>query len=156
MKTRELHLVDVENLLAGPFFLAAEVARLRPLYGRVSQMTASAHVVIGCSADESMLESGLGWCGARQVWIRGTDGADRALLDVAFNENVAGRFARVVIGSGDGIFANLAANLQALGCHVTVVSRADALSARLRFAVADIRILPPKTMAGAFALQGAA
>jgi NAD(P)-dependent dehydrogenase (short-subunit alcohol dehydrogenase family) len=51
-----------------------------------------------------------------------------ALLQVLATEKVDFRYDRVVIGSGDGIFAFPAARLQAAGCEVTVVTRPDALS----------------------------
>ncbi len=60
-------------------------------------------------------------------------------------ERIDERFDRVVLGSGDGIFAEVCALLQAAGCVVTVVSRREALSRRLRFAVRDVRFLPPHT-----------
>lgn len=67
--------------------------------------------------------------GVRLMAREGPDGADLALLDeVRDYKWVAERFHRIVIGSGDGIFAELAAALTGLGVHVGVVSRPDALS----------------------------
>jgi len=140
--TREIHLVDVENLLGTPRFSKADVSHLHGLYAHVSQLAGNAHVVVGSSSAQALIAAGLGWPGARQVWLPGTDGADRALLEVAATEQIASRFERVVIGSGDGIFAAAAASLQIAGCAITVVSRAESLSTRLRLAVGDIRFLP--------------
>jgi uncharacterized LabA/DUF88 family protein len=71
----------------------------------------------------------------------GLHGADRALLEVIHRECLEERFDRIVIGSGDGIFALAAARLQACGCSVTVVSRRSGLSRHLRLAVRDIRFI---------------
>jgi hypothetical protein len=84
-----------------------------------------------------------GWGEARRVVRSGRDGADLALVQIVDTENVASRFERVVIGSGDGIFAEPAARLQSLGASVTVVSRRESLSRELSFAVRDVRILEP-------------
>ncbi len=51
---------------------------------------------------------------------------------------MADRFGEVVIGSGDGIFADAAAGLAAAGCWVTAVSRRKSLSAQLRFAACEV------------------
>jgi len=81
--------------------------------------------------------------GARSAYVRyrirsGPDGADLELLDVIDHENVAERFTHVVIGSGDGIFADAATSLAAASRWVTVVSRCESLSARLRLAACDV------------------
>jgi hypothetical protein len=77
----------------------------------------------------------------RRLVRSGADGADLALLDVIDSERLHLRFDGVVIGSGDGIFALAASRLQRLGCPVTVVSRRDGLSRRLRLAVRDVRLI---------------
>jgi hypothetical protein len=82
-----------------------------------------------------------GWGEARRVVRSGRDGADLTLIQIVDTENVAARFGRVVIGSGDRIFAEPAARLQSLGASVTVVSRRESLSRELRFAVRDVRFL---------------
>jgi hypothetical protein len=139
---REFHLVDIENLVGGPFFTAQDVADVREVYLGICGAAWNAQVVVACSAGRSLLEAGMGWPNCRRVWESGQDGADRALLEIAWSEHLPARFARVVIGSGDGIFAEAAAMLQAAGLHVTVVSRYGSLSRRLRLAALDLRILP--------------
>ena len=48
---------------------------------------------------------GYNWPGVRLLWRSGPDGADLALRDVLLEENVVDRFDRVILGSGDGLFA---------------------------------------------------
>jgi hypothetical protein len=79
---------------------------------------------------------------ARHILGRGISGADRALVDVLHQEHVAERFVEVVIVSGDGIFADVAAELGQQGVVVTVVARQGSLSARLRLAATRIVLLP--------------
>lgn len=78
----------------------------------------------------------------------GPDGADLALLDVLLHEDVAARFTHIVIGSGDGVFGQVAASLSARGVWVTVVSRRDSLSPWLAQAARDVVYLDtPRTAA---------
>ena len=145
---REMHLLDVENLLGRAGLTADDVQTLRPTYTDVSGMVPEAHVVVATSNEQTIVEAGLGWVGSRRTFKPGRDGADLALLEVA-QEQLAVRYDRLVIGSGDHIFAPLAANLIAAGRHVTVVSRREALSMQLRMAVRDIRYLPETTIVSA-------
>jgi uncharacterized LabA/DUF88 family protein len=56
---------------------------------------------------------------------------------------VAKRFGRIVIGSGDHIFATRARTIRDLGVHVTVVARSDSLAGALQGHGFGIRILDP-------------
>lgn len=87
-----------------------------------------AQVVVAASSGTGLITAGLGWPEARRVWMAGHDGADLALADVALNEDVVGRFNKVVICSGDGLFAVVARYLQVSGVEVVVVSRPKSLS----------------------------
>jgi hypothetical protein len=53
---------------------------------------------------------------------------------VIWHEQIASRFANVVVGSGDGAFTRAACALAASGCRVTVVSRLRHLSRSLELA----------------------
>ena len=144
---RTLLLVDVENLLGGTHFTAAEVDTLRPQVIEAAGVNGhSAQVTVAASAGAALLEAGLGWSGARCVWRKGKDGADLALADVALNEGVAQRYGRVVICSGDGLFAVVARFLSEAGVSVTVVARPESLSPALA-RVAETRLLPSRKLA---------
>ncbi|MBC9820514.1 hypothetical protein [Terrabacter sp. MAHUQ-38] len=138
---RELHLIDVENLIGTPYFTAAAVRALRSAYNCVSQAATGALQVIGTSAASNVLIAALAWGSARPVFENGPDGADRALL-AAGEFAPERRFGRIVIGSGDHVFAFYAADLQSKGVEVTVVCRPEALSRKLLLAVNDVRYLP--------------
>jgi hypothetical protein len=85
-----------------------------------------------------LLNAALGWPHARYRVRSGPDGADLELLDVLLNEDVATRFSHVVIGSGDGMFGEVAAALRDGGVRVTVVSRRGSLSPGLARAARDV------------------
>ena len=138
---RSLHLVDVENLAGGTTFGEVDVAVIAAAYGPVASIGPNDLVVVA-SSHFTAVQTWFGWGGGVRRLIRsGPDGADLALLEVLETERVATRFGRVVIGSGDRIFAEPAAWLQAQDVDVTVVTRADSLSKQIRLAVRDIRFL---------------
>jgi hypothetical protein len=93
------------------------------------------------ASHKALLNSALGWPHAHYRLGSGPDGADMALLDVLRHEDVARRFTRVVIGSGDHVFAEEAARLAAQGVCVTVVSRRHSLSRRLAMAAREVIFL---------------
>jgi hypothetical protein len=137
---RSLHLVDVENLSGGTTFREVDVAVIAAAYGPVASIGPYDLVVVA-SSHFTAVQTWFGWGDARRLVRSGPDGADLALSEVLETENVATRFGRVVIASGDRIFAEPAAWLQVQDVDVTVVTRAAALSRQLRLAVCDIRFL---------------
>ncbi|MDH6207979.1 NYN domain-containing protein [Aurantimicrobium minutum] len=135
---RELHLIDIENELGTGQVKAADIARFRTFYLKANNVPANAHIVIAASCSQNLLESAFGWPGARTVWLPGHDGADRALLEIAYEENVEKRYDKVVIASGDHIFAEAAEALQNLGVKVKVFARAVFVSVILRSACNEV------------------
>ena len=135
---RELHVLDVENLLGGTYFAPDDVHDLRAGYVLATVMSPDAQVVVGASANASAISGGVGWPGSGVRIRRGPNGADLALVEVLEQEDASSRFERIYIGSGDGIFAPVAAALAGLGVYVTVVSRRAALSGALRLACAQV------------------
>jgi hypothetical protein len=128
---RTLHLVDIENLVGTGLPAEWEVADVRQEYAVRVGVGPMDQVVIGCN-HKALPAAGHGWPGARYLVRSGPDGADTELLAVIECENVAARFSRVVIASGDGGFTWAAAGLAAAGCQVTVVSRRTRLARTLR------------------------
>lgn len=137
---RTVHLVDIENLLGTAEFDERDVQIVMSSYSATAGRRQGDHLIVG-SSHHSACATWFGCPDARRLVRSGPDGADLALLEAAECEGLAQRFDRVVIGSGDGLFAALAAELQAAGCAVTVVTCRDSLSSRLRLAVQDIRYL---------------
>jgi hypothetical protein len=136
---RVLHIVDVENLVGTADFTEEESRAVAQTYEAIAYGGAINQIVFATS-HHAAAAAWYSWpSNARRLLGSGPDGADLKLL--AALEGVESRFEHVVIGSGDGIFAFAAARLQAAGCRVTVVTRRDALSARLRLAVRDIRFI---------------
>ena len=134
---RGLHLIDIENLAGAAWPTLEQIRGVQDKYtGRLAFGTVDHFVV--ASSHKTLLDAALGWPRARYKVRSGPDGADLELLDVLRHENVAGRFTRVVIGSGDGVFADAAAELTDAGIPVIVVSIRDQLSARLKLAASEV------------------
>jgi len=134
---RALHLVDIENQAGGAIVdgLAIgvrEVAVSLDNYVDLARFEATDHMIIGCNP--ALAPAVLQVAGNRRVVPRhGENGADLALLDAAGTpEWIAQHYYRVAIGSGDGIFADLAADLARLGVPVNVVGRDGSISHRFR------------------------
>lgn len=134
-------LVDIENILGTTDFDESDVAAARRGIVMAGEVAADAHVTVATSAGASLVQVHSGWPGARLRFRRGCDGADLALAEVALNENLVGRFDRVVIASGDGMFAVVAAWLVEHGVEVTVVARPESLSRALSRRATRVSVL---------------
>ena len=109
---RTLHLVDIENLAGAALPSRDQVTEVQGLY--VARLTVGADdQVVMATSHRAFMNAALGWPSARYRVRSGPNGADLELLDVLQHEDVAARFTHVVIGSGDGLFSQAAANLAA-------------------------------------------
>ena len=126
---RQLHLVDIENLLGDPRPKEAAVLECLKLYGDLVDISGPNQVVVACNHGAAPI---VGCClgeGPRLLVRSGLDGADMALMGVLNDERLA---------SGDGIFTTRVAELTSAGMPVTVVARKESLSARLRLAATGV------------------
>lgn len=136
---RRLVLVDIENIVEGGVSMGSQVRAAQAAIEAAISPRHGDQVVVACGR-YSVDTVGFEWEGARRLKFRaGADGADLELLEILETEHVGDRFAEVVLVSGDGIFAD-AVSLLALtaGTDVTVVSRSDACSRRLRMAAKNV------------------
>ena len=145
---RTLHLVDIENLAGAALPSRDQVTEVQGLYVARLAFGADDQVVMAAS-HRAFMNAALGWPSARYRVRSGPNGADLELLDVLQHEDVAARFTHVVIGSGDGLFSQAAANLAARDVWVTVVSRRDSLSRALAGTTRDVRYLDAPRAAAA-------
>ena len=145
---RALHLVDIENLADTGLPAEGQVADLRRAYAARVGIGPMDQVVIGCN-HKALPTAAHGWPGARYLVRSGPDGADAELLAVIAGENIAARFTHVAIASGDGVFTWAAADLAAIGCQVTVISRSAGLARTLRLAAQHVIYLDSSATAPA-------
>lgn len=139
--TRTLHALDVENLCSSSSLSPELVVAAAAAYAAVVPVDDRDHVVLSVS-HHNAFSTFFNWPGsARRLLGSGRDGADLQLLEVLYTENLPSRYDRVVLGSGDGIFAPAVIWLRKEGVDVTVVARAGSLS-YLLFAAGGVVLLP--------------
>jgi hypothetical protein len=133
---RSLHLVDLENLLADPWAEGPCVGRALDEYLTRAHFRSGDLVFV---AGNPWLMVEVGWSQldsatpveCHRFAARGPQGADNKLLEASPMAWVARRFDRLVVGSGDGVFAERLAAARASGLSVRIVSRPESLSGRL-------------------------
>jgi hypothetical protein len=130
---RHLVIVDAENVGGCAVPSATHAASSHTALIQAIPDLEASFVVVACNHLAAPAVS-WEWKRARKLWRSGPNGADLALLEVLQTEDIAGRFDRVTVCSGDGIFAETVAMLAALGITTTVVGLAGHISARLRLA----------------------
>ncbi len=136
----EVHLIDIENQLGSSHFTASDVAEFRAFYIAFNDVHEDAQFVIATSNGRGLVEAGLGWPGARSIFRHGHDGADLALLEVIEEEQIEKRFQKIVVASGDGIFAEAVACLFQQGHDVEVFSPALSVSHQFENAGEVVRL----------------
>ena len=146
---RSLHLVDLENLVGDPRATGPIVRATFDHYLDVAGWQPGDHVVVA-SNPALVREVCFDLPVACNVHTAiGEDGADLMLLSHAPPEWIAKRFGRLVVGSGDGIFAARATHAHALGViassPTTSGSRHEHLPPQAHRRGADPPVLSPPT-----------
>ncbi|GAA4599699.1 hypothetical protein GCM10023194_80520 [Planotetraspora phitsanulokensis] len=139
---RAIHLLDIENLAGCARPSTAEVEHVMDAYRRLVLIGPMDQFMVGVNHN-ALVGVGLAFHGVQLLMRSGPDGADSALSEAALADRVDLRFERVVIGSGDGYFADLARWLADHGVQVFVVARPRSLSWRLYAAAGDFAYLDP-------------
>lgn len=139
---RSMLVVDIENMCGTGRFSEPEAQAARRRVEHLANQAPGSHVVIGASSSAGILLGGRAWPSARRVWRIGPNGADRALIQVLHDEDVAHRFTKVFIASGDHTFADPVRDLKARGAHVTVIARPGSLARDLADAADVVLELP--------------
>lgn len=145
--TRTLHLVDIENMACSSHLTHEDVAKTQQRIHAAVELRPGDHTLIAAS-HHNALATYYGWVGSAQRSARsGQDGADMVLLEAIEDIRwVADRYQRVVLASGDHIFAFAVANLKAAGLEVVVISPDRGLSTAMRLAAGPhLRHLGPST-----------
>ncbi|MER7133410.1 hypothetical protein [Streptosporangium saharense] len=134
---RAIHLLDIENLTCTPLPTTGAVKEVMATYRSLVPIGPMDQFVVAVNHN-ALVAVGIALRGAQLLARSGHNGADEALTEAARADRIDLRFERVVIGSGDGYFADLAAWLVGHGLHVTVVSQPGHLSRHLQATVPDI------------------
>ena len=139
---RCLHLVDIENLLGNP--RPADTQQAVEVFETylVAAVWHPGDLVVVASNPGLMKTLAFQLPDIPSSWrcIRGADGADRLLLQAVPNR-LHTRFSRLVIGSGDGIFTDLADNTSRTSVETWVVSGVGFVARGLRRTADQVRAM---------------
>lgn len=146
---RTQHLIDLENLVGGPFpDASAALARLDEYLAASDWQPGDLAVV----ATNRWLHRRIAFDLPRHLRalpVIGKDGADLALLGWTSPADLARRFDRLVVGSGDHAFVELVAGTAARGVPAWVVGVTGSISARLEAAATHTVVLDRAVAAAA-------
>lgn len=118
---RTLHLIDLENLCPGGRVTTAMVQKVWDSYKSEAGVSNGDAVVVGVGRSNAATAFFALPDGIRRVVGRGLDGADLALLEAGDPEWAQRRFQRLMIASGDHIFAPRVYECVAAGMPVELV-----------------------------------
>ena len=142
MKTRTAFFLDLDNL----------VGTGRPSQEQIEEVFSAFEAAFDPGPDDQVYCAGTSTTAARAGLARpgyvtrsgrGRNGADRRLLELADPDFVARRFQKVVIGSGDGVFAGLVDELRLVGLEVELVTGRGLLHQALYRSVAPCEFGAP-------------
>jgi hypothetical protein len=119
---RTLHLIDLENLCPRGLITRANVERVWALYQSRVGVWNDDGVVVAVEGRQAFTVAAALPTGIRLLTGRGRDGADRALLSVVDIAWAKRSFDRVVVASGDHVFAPSIRAYQAAGVPVELVA----------------------------------
>jgi hypothetical protein len=151
--TRTIHFVDIENIAQGPVLTKERVARAREVYFGSGLFHPGDLIFLACSKANAIAVK-LGWPEGCLRAKSGRDGADFELLKAMQDERIPERFSKVVVASGDGIFAGSVERLRGHGVDVTVISPPQGLSTRLKFAASRSVLIDTDALTLFFRMPG--
>jgi hypothetical protein len=152
---RSLIILDVENMIGNPCPTFCDVDWVKRELGVLIADFGSIQCIVACSHRAAKTVAFL-FPSALQRWRSGPDGADDALIEEMTDLRVMARYDRVILCSGDGKFVPYVAALTRLGVHVTVISRPECLSKRLRLvAQSVVEFMPNELVEPAVMLERA-
>ncbi|MDQ0733496.1 hypothetical protein QFZ57_004355 [Arthrobacter sp. B1I2] len=118
------HLIDIENEMGGGYWTAGDVELWWQIYRQQAVGITLGDLVIVGVAERAARKVRNGMRGENVKWRIGSDGpdgADLALLNAVNVSRISRRYSRLVVASGDHIFAPLAQEARVLGMSVQVV-----------------------------------
>lgn len=119
---RAVHLLDIENLLQGPWATVSQIEATLARYVALSGWRSGDLVSIAANPKLGLRVRHLAPVECSVRTRLGKNGADLALIETMPVEFVIARADRLVIGSGDGIFVPYAEAARSAGLDVTVVA----------------------------------
>jgi hypothetical protein len=141
--SRRTHYVDIENLCCEAIPNKSLVHHAMSEYAAACAQLKTERLTVACNHKVAQTVAfGLQLSGAQLRMGSGRDGADLALIDVLLDDLRFGRVSEVVLGSGDGIFADAMQPIRNSIEKLTVVAREGTISDRLMVIADEVLLLP--------------
>ncbi len=141
--TRNIHLIDIENLCGSSNPTIEQVALVRQEYLKLVQPGITDQFYVRVSSSSNLAAASFGWPGARVHCKEGHDGADILIAKDLIDNRFEKSFSTIYLASGDGGLAPFAKHVVRRGGKVSVISLPDSLSMQMRFTGADVLYLNP-------------
>ncbi|AOY74408.1 hypothetical protein ARZXY2_4909 (plasmid) [Arthrobacter sp. ZXY-2] len=134
-RLQSCHVIDIENQMGGGYWAASDVERWWQVYRQQAVGIAEGDLIIIGVAEQAAKKARTALRGERIKWRIGADGpngADLALLAAIDVDRISRRYSRLILASGDHIFAPLAQEARSLGMTVQIVSGRGLVSRELQ------------------------
>ena len=151
--SRTAHFIDIENLSESSILDEELVQEVRKEYfAMVKPGLDDIFVIVVSHFNLAAATFGWGAGVAQYVVQSGQDGADLALAEALCSPCVTGRFAKVCIGSGDGLLAGIGHLLRRQGVIVKFAARQECASRQIFLNGSECILLPSLTNREEYAL----
>ena len=145
-ESRRAHYVDIENLCGLGLPKHDQIMLAMTRFQFAIGSTSGERLTVACNHKVApVVGFALGLSGAQLQRGSGPDGADNALLEVLIDDLERGRVNRIVIGSGDGCFAEALVPYRHLLEEIIFVAPTGSLSKR-SYEIGDICYLLPRPL----------
>lgn len=141
---RSVYFVDVENIAGSVAPFSSQIKKVWEEVKATTEFQEGDIVIVGASSEATLFEAFNALPSARQLFRDGKDGADLALIEAIKDElgNVCSksgrlRFDRLVLVSGDGIFADHIARAPRFGIKTAVCAPMNGFARTLRLAAQE-------------------
>ncbi len=141
MNTPTLYLIDLDNIVGGPWNDDLVDASLEELLC-VSDYSDGDHVVVAAEAVLARTAFFSIPVPSRKLVGRGPDGADNALAEFVPADHIVDRYSRLVVASGDGRFADLVGQVQRVRSMAEVYGRPSSIARSLESVAKCIELRP--------------
>ena len=143
LSTRDVHLIDIENLCGSSNPTAEEVSLVRSSYRKLVKPGQFDQFYVRVSSHHNLAAAAFGWPDARVHCKEGHDGADILIAKDLLENKFEKSFGTIYLASGDGGLAPFAKHVVNRGGSVSVISLPGSISMQMRFTGARVLYLNP-------------
>jgi len=141
--SRNVHLIDIENLCGTSNPTTQQVADVRRAYLDLVNPGQFDQFYVRVSSRHNLAAATFGWPDARVHCKEGHDGADILIAKELMENKFEKSFRTIYLASGDGGLAPFAQHVVNRGGNVSVISLPTSLSMKMRFTGARVLYLNP-------------